>query len=189
MGWIKADQIAGRRRIGSTSIPQYITAVTQIHLMVLGVRLPKYLFFEFVRSSYIKWEGANFPNAEILSGLSAEIIRRVFTHWMSATDPGVARDCALLVLCFAFNGLRESSVIILRHDKAWFQGRNLFARCSVWRGQEVSRQQVVSFCPHDGGRPLDIFERYFRHRLRMELFWAIQYDESLKSGMINDALD
>lgn len=51
-GWLKHEKELGKRKVGATSIPQYLTAVRQMHQLVIGVDVPKYPFVDMVQRAY-----------------------------------------------------------------------------------------------------------------------------------------
>lgn len=55
IGWLCMEREQGRRNVGSTSIPQYLTAVRQIHDMFTGTDVPAYLFVALVIRAYSRW--------------------------------------------------------------------------------------------------------------------------------------
>ena len=49
IGWLKSSREAGTRRVGSSSIPQYLSAVRTMHQLFIGTPVPRYQFVDVVR--------------------------------------------------------------------------------------------------------------------------------------------
>lgn len=160
IGWLKEERVLGRRRVASASVPQYLSAVRTMHKLYVGQPSPALPFLDVVLRAYKKWEEYKFPAAEVWCGVTADIMQKVWHHGMHTDHLKTLRDCSMLAFTFCFNGLRESSVLSLLEQKVWLQGTNAYARCTVWKGREVSKEQVVTFHPNtEVHLPLDIIVR------------------------------
>lgn len=76
-GWLKSERRAERRRITAALVPQYLSAVRQMHLLYVGSEFPPFPFADLVLRSYKKWETDLFPSKTVLVGASAEVIQQV----------------------------------------------------------------------------------------------------------------
>lgn len=117
--------------MGSSSIPQYLSAARQVHYMYTGTQVPTYPLVEHVLRAYSKWEEANFPKEDVRCGVAAHDMLRVWHCGMETQSLIELRDCAALNFSYIQNGLWESSVMSALENKVWFVGQSLFGRVSI----------------------------------------------------------
>lgn len=128
----------GQATSGATSIPQYLTAVRQMHQLVTGQSVPKLPFVDIVQRAYGKWEEEHFAREEVRCGVPATAMMEVYELGMRATDLRKLRDCAELIFAYLFNGLRESSTMSLETAIVSTTTEALYARVSIWKGRRAS---------------------------------------------------
>lgn len=82
-------------------------------------------------------------------------------------------------------------MVSLPETKVWLQGRNAFARCSVWKGHEVSEEQLVAFYANDDHlAAINLFERWARRRPTQARFFALDnYPLKWYTWEINAAIE
>lgn len=64
IGWLFEERQAGRRRIGSSSIPLYFSAVRQLQLLTNGVSVTELPFFPHVLRAFQRWEEKEIPQSK-----------------------------------------------------------------------------------------------------------------------------
>lgn len=77
IGWLAAERTAGRRRVSGNSIPQYLSAVRQMHLLVVGTPVPSFPFVWHVLRAYRRWEEDNFPLPAVRGGIPADLVQQI----------------------------------------------------------------------------------------------------------------
>ena len=145
LGWIRSQRKLGKRNISSTSVPQYLSAVRQMHTLITGESLPSFPFADLTLRAYRNWEEQYFPVEKVRCGLGAEKVQQIWALETTMNLPSTVRDCVVCVFAFCFNGLRESSVMSSETSKDWFQQDTLYAGAKVWKGRAVSREQRLAY--------------------------------------------
>ena len=115
-------------------------------------------------------------------GIGAEEVQRIWSLGLHTTQLAVLRDCAACVFAYAFNGLRDSSIMTILADKVFFRQSSMFARVSMVKGRAASKEQLVSY--HRNGAlqsPVDLIERWKRKRLHHPRFFALD-EEAVPYG-------
>ena len=113
IGWLEHDREANRRTVGSTSLPQYISAVRQMQQVSMGVPLPNYALVPVLLRANGKWEEAKCPQAVVLTGIASQVRQQVWGMGMSTQSLSLLRDAAVCLFAYAMSGLRESSVMTI----------------------------------------------------------------------------
>lgn len=145
IGWLALARQEKRRSISSRSVPQYLSAVRQMQLVLTGVPVPAFPLLPHVLRVLERWEEDKFPPLDIRSGLSAEHVQRIWGMGMSASLLQTVRDCAVCVFAFCFNGLRDSSVMSIQAKDVRSDQMHLRARLSIVKGKFASREQSVEY--------------------------------------------
>ena len=164
IGWLYEERRVGRRRIGSSSIPQYFSAFRQRQLTTAGNPVPDFPYVKHVLRAFSRWEEQEFPVASVRVVINASQIKAIWELGMTSQNRNVIRDAAMCVFAYSLNGLRESSVASLLANNVSFTADSMTARLSVIKGRASSRQQLVSFTGIVTASPLNIWIRYSRLR-------------------------
>lgn len=178
IGWMANERRERRRKISSSSIPQYLSAVRQMKVMLTGLSVPEYPLLPHVLRGYEKWEAENFPTPSVRSGLSCSIMQRIWGLGMSSYVPQTVRDCAACVFAFCFNGVRDSSVMSIRSSNVSLTRLSMRARLSVVKGKVASGVSSVEY--HRVGTitsPLDLFLRWDSLRGDHVRYFALSGDQ------------
>lgn len=164
-GWLKAERERDGRRVRATSIPQYLTAVRQMHQFVTATSLPRYPFVDIMMRAYSKWEEEYFPVDMVRVGIGADTMMLVFNLGMTTTDMHVLRDCAALVFCYQFNGRRESSVMSIPEENVVITAEAVHARVVIVKGRRASAEQLLGVKrPANVQSAADLIERWAKIR-------------------------
>lgn len=171
VGWICEQREAGRRRIGASSIPQYIAAVRQRQVIGMGVQVPEYPLLPLMIRAYSRWEEAAHLLPEVRCGLSASQMCTIWEYAMQSTERKTVRDAAILMFAYCFNGLRESSVASMKFSDTEISDDSMTCRLSVLKGRSASRVSLVRFTAageslssHGQPSPLDLKRRWINMR-------------------------
>lgn len=174
VGWIASEREAGRRRISAVSIPQYLSAVRQMQLVLHGTAVPAFPFVWHVLRAYKRWEEQNYPQTAVRCGVPASVMKQIWALGMDTEEISVVRDAAVTLFAFCVNGLRESSVLSLEHRYVVFSDDRITARLSVVKGQSASRVQSVAYDRvGDMASPLDLWWRWKQVRGSHPRFFAL----------------
>ena len=111
VGWLGVEREAGRRSVGSASIPQYLSAVRQMQLLLTGVPVTPYPMMVHVLRGYRRREELNFPQQTVRCGIRATLLKRICHLGLTTDTQSLLRDASMCVLSYIMNGLRESSVV------------------------------------------------------------------------------
>lgn len=98
IGWLKLSRERGTRSVGSSSLPQYLSAVRRMHELYVGRPVENFPFVEVVVRAYGKWEEQGFPTESVRCGIDATTALRIWSLGMRTGTLAVLRDCAV-VLC------------------------------------------------------------------------------------------
>lgn len=139
--WLAQEREANRRRVGNTSLPQYIGAVQQMQQVTMGISVPNYALVPVLLRAYGKWEEANVSQAAVCNGISSQVMHQVLGIGMSTTSPSLLRDAAACMFAYAMNGLRESSVMTIAAEHVQLSDEVMSARLSKMKG----KAQLVSY--------------------------------------------
>lgn len=145
IGWVSKEREADRRRISSTSLAQYISAVRQMHLMSVGTPIPEYPLIHQVLRGNARWEEKSFPRPEVRFDISAEILRRIFSLGMTTESAPMLRNAAACSFSYCMNGLRESSVVPFSTGNVTICENKLSARLTRVKGRQTSNEQLVEY--------------------------------------------
>ena len=174
IGWLKIARDRGERTVGSTSIPQYLSAVRQMQLVLTGEAVPSFPFVGHVLRAYRKWEEANHPAPDVRCGIPAEYVQRMWCLGMTTESLPTLRDCAVCVFAFCFNGLRESSVLSMQTAGVRIDEPVMSARLCVVKGRQASKEQLVAYHRLSSfSSPLDLLHRWNQARGRHARFFAL----------------
>jgi len=190
VGWLTSERESGRRSVSSTSLPQYFSAVRQMQITLIGIEVPQYPFLQHVIRAYERWEEQNYPATEVRCGISATMIQAIWGLGMSTSSPSILRDCAMTLLSYCFNGLRESSVVSLQAQNVTVDEDHIHARLSVVKGRQASRQQLVSYKrlgPHPS--PVDLLMQWSHGRGRHPKYFGLDGErDPIPARALDDAL-
>lgn len=100
IGWLASERLAGCRGVGSSSIPQYLSAVRQMQVVVLGTPVPSYPFVWNVLRGYLQWEGLNYPQPDVRCGVPASILQQIWSLGMETSNVAVLRNAAACVFAY-----------------------------------------------------------------------------------------
>lgn len=166
IGWLKMSKERGTRSVGSSSIPQYLSAVRRMHELYTGRPVPTYPFVDVVIRAYGKWEEQQYPKESVRCGIDATIMLRVWNLGMHTPSLYMLRDCAVCVFTYCMNGLRESSTMSMEAVKVHFRDDELLARLCYWKGRRASNEPLVSYCrvSREVSSPMDLFKRWDQSR-------------------------
>ena len=190
MGGISHCGEAGRRTVSSASLPQYLSAIRQMYLVLCGAPVPSCPFVWHVLRGYKRWEEDNLLRRDVRCGLSASTPQYIWAHGMGTNHLGILRDSAMCVFAFCMSALRESSVASLEAANVVLHPDYLTARLSVVKGQPAGQVQRVKY--HRVGVmqfPVDQWQRWNHARGRHRRFFALPDEQMAWSpGAMNRAL-
>jgi hypothetical protein len=190
IGWLTSERECGRRRVSSSSLPQYMSAVRSMHLMLVGTPVPPCPLLAHTLRAYERWEEEHFPALEVRLGISASTVQLVWTAGMCPDAVlSTVRDCTAVVLAFCL-GLRESSALSIQTTDVEHSENFVRLRLSVLKGRAVSRVQPVAYHrTGDFASPLDLFHKW--HAVRSpHSHWLAMAGEpaTWQSGKLTAAL-
>lgn len=174
IGWLRLERDRNGRKAGAASLPQYLSAVRQMQLVLTGEQVPPYPFLNHVIRAYKKWEEEQHPSEEIRCGIPADSVQAIWALGMQSTSSMEVRDCCACVFAYCFNGLRESSVMSLLESQVTLTDDQVVARLSVVKGRQASREQLVSYDRISTlASPLDLLARWASIRRPHFRFFAL----------------
>lgn len=196
VGWICEEREKGRRKIGVSSVPQYLSSVRQRQLEELGLPVPSFPMVPLMIREYTKWEEEAQPLQDVRIGLSAEQMHKLWEMGMNATHKSIVRDAAMCLFAYCFNGLRESSVASMRVQDVSFTDQSMICRLCVVKGRQASRVPLVGFTVHNDLSPwhkkssaLDLWRRWSGMRVTHPRFFGLAGEPALwKQGELSGAL-
>ena len=185
IGWLAQEREANRRRVGSTSLPQYISAMRQMQQVSMGVPVPNYAMVPVLLQAYGKWEEANFPQAAVRNGISSQVMHQVWGMGMSTQSPSLLRDAAVCLFAYVMNGLRESSVMTVTVENVDLSDEVISARLSKVKGKAASRAQLVSYKRWSNvPGPIEVWKRWSHARHSHSRFFALQGECLVPSSQV-----
>ena len=183
IGWLAQERGANRRRVGSTSSPQYISAVRQMQQVSMGVPVPNYALVPVLLRAYGKWEEANFPQAAVRNGISSQVMQQVWGMGMYTQSPSLLRDAAVCLFAYVMNGLRESLVMTITVEDVELSDEVMSARLSKVKGKAASRAQLVSYKRWSNvPGPIELWTRWSHARHSLSRFFAQQGEGIVRSN-------
>ena len=190
IGWVASEREAGRRSVSAASLPQYLSAVRQMHLAVIGEAVPSFPMVWHVIRGFRKWEEANFPQRTVRAGVPASIVQRIWALGMETSSLSLLRDAAIVLFAYLLNGLRESSVASLKTSNIILTESNIVARLSVVKGQQASGVPVVAYARLGSlHSPLDLWKRWAGARGAHVRYFALQGEsQEWSTGLLTRAL-
>jgi len=190
VGWLAVERERGRRSVGSSSIPQYISAVRQMQLLLTGTPVPSYPMMVHVLRGYARWEEAKYPKQDVRCGVPASVVQRVWGLGMRSATTSVVRDAAMCVFAYCFNGLRESSVASLESRHVHLSPEEMKVRLTVVKGREASLVPLANYTRlGELSSPLDLWLRWAGCRGEHPRFFALPGERmSWSSGSLTRAL-
>lgn len=178
IGWLTLEREAGRRSVSSASIPQYLSAVRQMHQTTLGYAIPSFPLVAALIRGYSRWEEANFPKTEVRCGIPATIIQRIWGLGMSTSSPATLRDAASCVFAYCLNGLRESSVLSILPPNVSLDGNAMTARLSLVKGKQASQAALVRYERWNNlPSPVDLWLRWQHARGNHSRFFGLDGEQ------------
>jgi hypothetical protein len=69
IGWLTSERECGRRRVSSSSIPQYMSAERSMNLMLVGTPVPLCQFLAHTLRAHERWEEEHLPALEVRLGV------------------------------------------------------------------------------------------------------------------------
>ena len=161
IGWIATERESNRRKISSTSLPQYLSAVRQMHLMSVGTAVPEYPLVQQVLRGYDRWEEMYFPSSDVRCGISAAVVRQIWKLGMDTESLSMLRNTSACLFAFCLNGLRESSVVSLPVTNVEISSSRLSVRLTVVKGKQASREQLIDYHRYsEQPSPIDLWCRW-----------------------------
>jgi hypothetical protein len=82
ISWLTSERECGRRHVSSSSLPQYMSDVRSMHLMLVGTPVPICPLLAHTLRAYERWEEEHFPALEVRLGVSASTVQLVWTAGM-----------------------------------------------------------------------------------------------------------
>ena len=184
VGWLGAEREAGRRSVGSASIPQYLSAVRQMQLLLTGTPVPPYPMMVHVLRGYRRWEEQNFPQQVVRCGIPASLLQRICHLGLTTDTQSLLRDSAMCVLSYVMNGLRESSVASLRTALTEISLDAVTVRLSVVKGRAASTVPLIRYYRLPGlSSPLDVILRWHRISLAARMIVSLGYQVKAPIGV------
>lgn len=165
VGWLAEQRERNLRSVAHSSLPTYLSTVRTTHLQVLGEPMPAHPMVKHAVGAYKSWEETAFPAPSRRLGLSAAILKEIWTLGMQTVDLATLRDAAMVVFSYVMSGLRDSSVVSIESNLAALTAAKLQVQLSYVKGKPASRVAPVALHAADcGDRLMDLFLRW--HRLR-----------------------
>lgn len=190
IGWLAVEREAGRRQVSSRSIPQYLSAVRGMQVVLYGTPVPSFPFVWHVLRGYRRWEEEHYPQREVRCGIPATVVQQICAFGIATDSLPLLRDAAVCCFSYCMNGLRESSVVSLETSKVSFPEDGLVARLSVVKGQPASQAPLVAY--HRAGvwnSPLDLWLRWKHARGNHPRFFALPAEQmKWSSGALSRSL-
>ena len=176
IGWLASEREAQPRQVSSSSLPQYFSAVRQMQVILTGTLVRLYPFVANVTRAFARWEGKTYPQRKVRIGVAASVVQGIWRVVMQTGDPSRLRDVAMVMFAYCFNGLRESSVLILRADQVELHVNEMVARLSFVKGQMESHVPLVRYhrIAQAHASPLDLCLRWKHARGRHRCFFGLQ---------------
>lgn len=190
IGWIAIARQEKRRSISSRSVPQYISAVRQMQVVLTGVPVPTFPLLPHVLRGFERWEEERFPPPDIRSGLSSEQVQRIWGMGMATSLAQTVRDCAVCVFAFCFNGLLDSSVMSIQTKDVQSDHMRIRTRLSIVKGKRASREQFVEYYRVGAlTSPLDLLLRWENMRASHPLYLSLSIEtQKWRPGTLDAAL-
>lgn len=190
IGWLMQEREAGRRAVGHSSLPQYLSAVRQMQRTVTGDSMPDFPLVSHLLRAYGRWEEEKYPRRAVRCGIPASVVQQIWGLGMSTDDPNVLRDAAVCVFAYCMNGLRESSVLTVEEANVTLTPDAMTVRLSRWKGKNASQLPLVSFQRLGSfPSPLDLWTRWHHARHSQTRYFALRGDsQGVAEGYMTAAL-